>query len=96
MKIPLTTLPLALATILTLCVSMLSCQAPARTGVDSPPQVQIVTTLTGLGIAVYRSELQKLFLYQIGDDATVKQCTSWRLADARRGLVLEKCEEQNG
>ena len=96
MKTPLTTLRLVLAAMLTLCVGTLSCQTPTKISTDSPPQVQIVTTLTGLGVAVYRPESQKLFLYQIGDDATVKRCTSWRLADARQGLVLEKCEEQSG
>jgi len=96
MKTLLTPLPLAIATILILCVGILSCQTPTRTSVDLSPQVQIVTTITGLGVAVYRPEMQKLFLYQIGDDATVKRCTSWRLGDARQGLVLEKCEEQSG
>ncbi len=90
------TASLLIMTILLLSISTLSCQTPTNTGGTPPPQVQIVTTLTGLGVAVYRPESQKLFLYQIGDDATVKRCTSWRLTDPRQGPVIEKCEEQSG
>lgn len=88
--------PLLMATLPLLSISMLSCQSPMHTDGTNSPQVQIVTTVTGLGIAVYRPETQKLFLYQLGEDATVKRCTSWRLAEPRQGLVLETCEEQNG
>jgi hypothetical protein len=62
-----------------------------RTSPRPPPQVSIISSLAGLGIAVHDPEQRLLALYAVGPDDQITSCLRWRLEGPEHQPVPEPC-----
>lgn len=74
---------------LLLCgLSLAACQS---TPSSPPPQVSVVSSIAGLGIAAYYPERHTLSLYSVGPEQQVTRCVSWRIEGPEQWPMPQPC-----
>jgi hypothetical protein len=73
---------------LLLGLSLAACQSPPS---SQPPQVSVVSSIAGLGIAAYYPERHTLSLYSVGPEQQVTRCVSWRVEGPEQWPMPQPC-----
>jgi hypothetical protein len=73
-------------------LSLAACQSTPGNTIATPPQVSVVSSMLGLGIAAYYPDRRILYLYSIGPEEHITACSSWRLEGPEHWPVLQPCE----
>jgi hypothetical protein len=72
-------------------LSLAACQSTPRVTPATPPQVSVVSSMLGLGIAAYYPDRRMLYLYSIGPEEHLTVCSSWRLEGPEQWPMPQPC-----